>query len=183
MSNSSQGKDVNRMALDGLSQVMDSMDLVKRAWSGFNLATPFTPTLDVAELDKRIGDLRTVEQWLSLNQNMLRSTIQGLEIQRGTLNAFNSVTEAFGQAAARPGDGSVAQTLARFAAAAAQRSVASPRPAEPPDRAEPESSPAGGFDWSPLAMPSAALEPMRLNISCRRASPSLRAPVSVSSAS
>ncbi|MBA3477532.1 MAG: hypothetical protein H0T52_03895 [Lautropia sp.] len=153
MSSSSQGIDVNQMALAGLGQVMDSMDLVKRAWSNFSLATPFTPTLDVAEIDKRIRDLRAVEQWLSLNQTMLRSTIQGLEIQRGTLNAFNSVSESFGPAA-KPADGALAQTFARFAAAAAQKSVTAPGAVEPAGTAAPAGMPAAGFDWSPLAMPS-----------------------------
>ena len=37
------------------------------------------PTLDIEELDKRIQDLKSVENWLQLNMNVLRSTIQGLE--------------------------------------------------------------------------------------------------------
>jgi hypothetical protein len=157
MSNSAQGIDVSRMAMEGFGQVMDSMDLVKRAWSGFNLATPFTPTLDVAELDKRIGDLKAVEQWLSLNQNMLRSTIQGLEIQRGTLDAIRTVSESFGQAAKPSADQGLAQTLAHFAAAAAQKSVTPPPAATPAAGAgKAAGAPAGAFDWSPLSMPSAA---------------------------
>ena len=66
---------------------MDTMDFVKRAWASLDLSSPFTPTLSVEELDKRIADLRAVEQWLALNQGMLRNTIQGLEIQRGALHA------------------------------------------------------------------------------------------------
>jgi hypothetical protein len=151
----SQGLDVSQMAMTGFGHMMDSMDLVKRAWT--SLATPFTPTLNVGELDKRISDLRAVEQWLALNQNMLRSTIQGLEIQRGTLDAFQTVTAGFGKAM-KPADDSLAQTLAGFAAAAAQKSVAPPP--------EPAAAPAAGgspgglfrpFDWSPFGMPSSLL--------------------------
>jgi hypothetical protein len=58
----------------------------------------FLPTLDIKELDKRIADLRGVEQWLTLNQNMLRTTIQSLEVQRQTLAAWQSI----GAAAAAP---------------------------------------------------------------------------------
>jgi hypothetical protein len=43
------------------------------------------PTFDVDELDKRITDLRAVEQWLQLNAALLRTTIQTLEMQRTTL--------------------------------------------------------------------------------------------------
>jgi hypothetical protein len=49
-----------------------------------------TPTLDVEELDKRIADLRAVEQWLALNANMLHATIQSLEVQRNTIATLKS---------------------------------------------------------------------------------------------
>jgi hypothetical protein len=52
------------------------------------------PTLDIDELDKRIADLKSVENWLNLNMNVLRSTIQGLEVQRATLAALKSFSEA-----------------------------------------------------------------------------------------
>ena len=45
-------------------------------------------------LDKRIGELRSIEQWLTINQNMLRTTIQGLEVQRGTIAALRSFSDA-----------------------------------------------------------------------------------------
>jgi len=43
------------------------------------------PLTNVEELDKRITDMRTVEQWLKLNLSMLQSAIQALEVQRATL--------------------------------------------------------------------------------------------------
>src|SRR6201996_4240729 len=43
------------------------------------------PLTSVEELDKRITDMRAVEQWLKLNLNMLQSAIQALEVQRATL--------------------------------------------------------------------------------------------------
>ena len=48
------------------------------------------PTLDVAEIDKRIADLKSVETWLNLNLNVLRMTIQGLEMQRSTMSAMQT---------------------------------------------------------------------------------------------
>ncbi len=49
---------------------------------------------DLKEMDKRIAELKAVEQWLGLNLSMLKTTIQGLEIQRGTLAALQSFTES-----------------------------------------------------------------------------------------
>jgi hypothetical protein len=46
------------------------------------------PTLDPAEIDKRIADLRSIEGWLNMNLNMVRFSIQGLELQRATLQAM-----------------------------------------------------------------------------------------------
>jgi hypothetical protein len=131
MSKTSQSPDIGKMAREGFAQVMDTMEFVKRTWSNFNLATPFTPTLSIEELDKRITDLRAVEQWLLLNQNMLRSTIQALELQRGTLNAINTMSSPFGNAVQ---SADMAQTPVSFAASAAQKAVAAP-----PDTAAPAS--------------------------------------------
>ena len=81
-------------SMNTLSTMLDSVELVKKAWSSLNLPTQFAPTMDVEELDKRVADLKAVEQWLNVNLSMLRGTIQGLEIQRGTLAAV----QAFGKA-------------------------------------------------------------------------------------
>ncbi|GLU32813.1 PhaM family polyhydroxyalkanoate granule multifunctional regulatory protein [Trinickia caryophylli] len=56
-----------------------------------------TPLMSVEELDKRITDMRAVEQWLKLNLNMLQSAIQALEVQRATLatlRAFGAFAQA-----------------------------------------------------------------------------------------
>ena len=46
------------------------------------------PLLDPNDIEKRIADLKSVETWLSMNMNVLRMTIQGLEMQKATLAAF-----------------------------------------------------------------------------------------------
>jgi hypothetical protein len=56
-----------------------------------------SPLMSVEELDKRITDMRAVEQWLKLNLNMLQSAIQALEVQRATLatlRAFGAFAQA-----------------------------------------------------------------------------------------
>jgi hypothetical protein len=49
------------------------------------------PTLDPAEIDKRIEELRTVQFWLEQNARMLAATIQALEVQRMTLSTLQTM--------------------------------------------------------------------------------------------
>lgn len=62
--------------------------------SGMSSFNSGMPTFDIEELDKRIKDLKSVESWLSLNLNILKSTIQTLEVQRATLLAIKSFGDA-----------------------------------------------------------------------------------------
>ena len=50
-----------------------------------NLASWVAPTLNVEELDKRIGELKAVSFWLDQNAKALAATIQALELQKMTL--------------------------------------------------------------------------------------------------
>jgi hypothetical protein len=92
--------------------VGDSLDLMKKMWgmaglpgipTAGNLASMavrlpqqlpsmLAPTLDVNELERRINDLRAVEQWLELNASMLRTTIQSLEVQRATISTLKGIS-------------------------------------------------------------------------------------------
>jgi hypothetical protein len=66
--------------------------LVKNAGSVLpNIGQWVAPTLDPAELDKRIDELRTVQFWLEQNARMLAATIQALEVQRMTLSTLKSM--------------------------------------------------------------------------------------------
>ena len=49
------------------------------------------PTLDPAELDKRIQELKTVQFWLDQNAKLLGTTIQALEVQRMTLSTLQTM--------------------------------------------------------------------------------------------
>ena len=62
-----------------------------KAAGGFGSAFP---GLDTDELEKRIKDLKSVENWLNLNLNILKSTIQGLEVQYSTMMALKSFGDA-----------------------------------------------------------------------------------------
>jgi hypothetical protein len=80
----------------------DPMEFIKNMWGnmGFSLPGMVTPTVDTDELGKRIADLKAVEGWLKSNLSLLQMTIQGLEMQRATLMAFQQMTKASQDAAA-----------------------------------------------------------------------------------
>ena len=78
----------------GLSSMFDAVEMMRKTWSGMNVPSSLQPTMDIGEIDRRIADLRVVEQWLQLNQTMLQTTIQTLEIQRNTVAAFQAFTKA-----------------------------------------------------------------------------------------
>jgi predicted XRE-type DNA-binding protein len=66
--------------------------LVKNASSALPSAGQWVaPTLDPDEIDKRIGELRTVQFWLEQNARMLATTIQALEVQRMTLSTLKNM--------------------------------------------------------------------------------------------
>ncbi len=74
----------------------DPFEFLKSLWNPLGMPMPgmVTPTLDPAELEKRIADLKSVENWLNLNLNVLRMSIQGLEMQKATLSAMGGVADS-----------------------------------------------------------------------------------------
>ena len=87
-----------------MTQPPDPFEFLKSLWApmGLPMAGILAPTLDVDEIEKRIAELRSVENWLNMNLGALRMTIQGLEMQRSTLAAVHGA-----MAEAAKGAGSV----------------------------------------------------------------------------
>ena len=102
------------------SSVPDPFEFLKMLWSPMGLPMPgmVTPTLDVNELDKRISELRSVENWLNLNLNLLRMSIQGLEMQKATLSAMQGMQQAAAPVA-QPAAGSAPGTAGSSGGASA----------------------------------------------------------------
>lgn len=84
--------------------VTDGFDFVKKIWGSLPIPSVMNPTTDLDELDKRISDLKAVEQWLNVNLSMLRATIQGLEVQRGTIATIKSFSSNLGLGGDRASD-------------------------------------------------------------------------------
>ncbi len=70
----------------------DPFEMFRRLWAPLGLPVPgmAMPTLDPAEVEKRIADLKSVETWLGMNLNMVKMAIQGLEMQKVALNAMKA---------------------------------------------------------------------------------------------
>ncbi|MEI6721573.1 MAG: PhaM family polyhydroxyalkanoate granule multifunctional regulatory protein, partial [Betaproteobacteria bacterium] len=79
----------------------DPFEMFRRLWAPLGLPVPgmSMPTLDPAEVDKRIADLKSVETWLGMNLNMVKMAIQGLEIQKVALDAMKANAGAASNAA------------------------------------------------------------------------------------
>ena len=87
----------------GAGAMTDSLEFVKNLWGsmgvpGMSMPSMAAPAMSIEDLDKKIADLRAVEAWLNVNGAMLRATIQGLEVQRGTLATLKSMGASFADA-------------------------------------------------------------------------------------
>jgi len=118
----------------------DPFELLKKMWGPMGL--PLAPLLDPNDIEKRIADLRSVESWLSMNMNVLRMTIQGLEMQKATLAAFQAMQPRPG---APPAGGAGAAAAAEAPPASAadawwtllqqvQNPPAAPKPGTKPEK-------------------------------------------------
>ena len=77
------------------SPPQDPFEMFRRLWGPLGVPVPgmAMPTLDPQEIEKRIRELKSVEMWLSMNLNMLRTAIQGLEMQKAGLNAMQQAMQ------------------------------------------------------------------------------------------
>ena len=78
-------------------------NLAKGASSGVSAMPGLTswvaPTVSVEELEKRIGELKSVQFWLEQNTRALAATVQALEVQKMTLATLENMNVAMGDMA------------------------------------------------------------------------------------
>jgi hypothetical protein len=90
------------MATAGFDKFAPGFDFLQNLAQNAGSAMPHigqwvAPTLDPAELDKRIQELRTVQFWLEQNSRMIATTIQALEVQRMTLSTLKTMNVQMGE--------------------------------------------------------------------------------------
>lgn len=136
----------------GQNPILASMEMMRQAWEGLASsggmdASAMGRMMSVEEMDKRIADLRAVENWLRMNLSMLTSTIQGLEVQRATVSTLKSFVDT--------GLASVTQPSSHSAGTQARARQASPLDEVLGIRPTPESSgqPAGQAAAAPRQAP------------------------------
>ena len=54
----------------------------------FPIPGMFTPTMSVEEVEKKIAELQSVENWLKMNLSFLQMTIKTLEMQKTALKTL-----------------------------------------------------------------------------------------------
>jgi len=145
--------------------------LVKNAGAAMPPAGAWVaPTLDPQELEKRIGELRTVQFWLEQNARMLGASIQAMEVQKMTLTTLKSMNVSFTDlteslkmrmptaAAATPwGQAPAAASAAAAVAAAATASAAAAAAAA----ADSDADTSGATAPAPAAAPAATVDPLK----------------------
>lgn len=78
----------------GVDAMTSTLDFVKNLWGGMKVPGMAMPSLSVDDINKQISDLKAVESWMLLNMNMLRGTIQALEVQSATISTLQSMSAA-----------------------------------------------------------------------------------------
>jgi len=97
----------------------DAMEFMQRMWNPFGVPIPgFAPpgttptsaapfaagpgglpfpnpaamfaTLDPAELERKIGELRVIEGWLQMSLNLMQMSIKTMELQKASLEALRA---------------------------------------------------------------------------------------------
>lgn len=83
-----------------MSSPPDPFEFLKSLWGpmGLPLSTLSGAATAMSEVERRISELKSVETWLNMNLNVLRMTIQGLEMQRAGLAAMQIAAGAAGDA-------------------------------------------------------------------------------------
>ena len=78
----------------------DWFDFMQKMWNPMSFPLPgmITPTVNIEEIDKKIGELKAVETWLTMSTGFVQMTIKTLEMQKAALESLR----AAGEAATRP---------------------------------------------------------------------------------
>lgn len=71
-------------------------EAIQQMWNpaGIPLPTAFAPTMDPAEVDRKIHELQAVEGWLKAQLGLLQMTIKTLEMQKA---AIETIKESVGK--------------------------------------------------------------------------------------
>jgi len=68
----------------------DWLEFMQKLWNPMSYPMPGMgmPTVNVEEIGKKIGELKVVETWLTMNVGFVQMTIKTLEMQRAALESL-----------------------------------------------------------------------------------------------
>jgi hypothetical protein len=71
------------------------MAFMQKMWNPMSFPMPgmFMPTANVEDIEKKIAELKGVENWLQMNIGFLQMTVKTLEMQKSALSSFASAVK------------------------------------------------------------------------------------------
>ena len=72
----------------------DFMAFMQKMWNPMSYPVPgmFMPTTNPEDIDKKIAELKGVENWLTMNIGFIQMTVQTLEMQKTALASLSAAT-------------------------------------------------------------------------------------------
>jgi hypothetical protein len=70
----------------------DLFEFMQKMWNPMQFPIPgmMTPTANVDEIEAKIRELKSVENWLTMNVGFVQMTIKTLEMQKAALDALGA---------------------------------------------------------------------------------------------
>jgi len=129
----------------GQNPLLASMEMMRQAMSGLGQSAQtatgsMSSALTPEDLERKISELKIVENWLKLNLSILSGSIQGLEVQLATVRTLRSFVAMGGNpSASTAGDPSPLEVV--LGLKPAPKKATPPSKPEPSTETQPESKP------------------------------------------
>jgi hypothetical protein len=67
------------------------MEFMQKMWNpmGFPFPGMIAPTVDPQEIDRKLAEIRSVENWLRMNLAFIEMTVKTLEMQKSALDTLS----------------------------------------------------------------------------------------------
>ena len=78
-------------------------EFFQKMWNPMSFPIPgmFQPTMSVEEVEKKIAELRSVENWLKMNLTFVQMTVKTLEMQKSALQTIQESAAATAKKSAK----------------------------------------------------------------------------------
>ena len=81
-------------------------EFFQKMWNPMSFPIPgmFQPTMSVEEVEKKIAELQSVENWLKMNLTFVQMTVKTLEMQKSALQSIHDSAAAAAKPEKKPKD-------------------------------------------------------------------------------